>query len=229
MKKIGVIGALNQEIEILKESMEIIKVEKKAKIEFITCVFNEKTIMLAKSGVGKVNAAICAQIIIDSFKPDYMINIGVAGAIHDALNIGDIVISKDLIMHDFNASPIIPDYKIPEKYTQADGFLIKIANEAAETLGLSGNKTHTGRIASGDCFINESDVKNKLWADFEAVCVEMEGAAIAQACWMNNVPFVVVRAVSDKADEEAELSFDKFVNEASMNSGKMILEMIKRL
>lgn len=229
MKKIGIIGALEQEIDLLKSAMKIESTAKNAGITFISGELAGKRAVLAKCGVGKVNAAICVQAMIDSHNPDCIINTGVAGAIHDVLNIGDIVISKDLVMHDFDVSPVFPDYKIPEKYTLADAELVKKAFDAANGLEKEGMTVHTGRIATGDCFICESEMKNKIWTDFEALCVEMEGASIAQACWMNGVPFVIIRAISDKADEEAGVSFEKFVADASKNSSAMITEMLKTL
>jgi len=227
MNKIGIIGALDEELEIIKSEMKNVSVKKAAGIDFFSGAIHGKSVVLARCGVGKVNAAVCTQALIDLFKPDCIINTGVAGAIHDGLDIGDIVISKDLVTHDFNAEPIIPDYKIPERYVPADGVLVAKASEAAATIQKKGLTIHTGRIATGDSFINESEIKNKLWTDFEALCVEMEGASIAHACWLNEIPFVIVRAISDKADEEAKVSFEKFVVDASKNSCAMIFEMLR--
>ena len=229
MKTIGIIGALEQELDILKSSLEIVSIIKIAGIEYVDGIYNNKKVILAKCGVGKVNAAVCAQILVERYRPGCIINTGVAGAIYDGLNIGDIIISKDLVMHDFNVSAIFPDYKIPEKYTVADEGLIKIASDSAEILKKDGIAIHVGRIATGDYFICESEMKNAIRTEFEALCVEMEGAAVAQTCWMNGIPFVIVRAVSDKADEEAGFAFEKFILEASKNSGRMILGMIERL
>ena len=229
MNKIGIIGALDEELEILKSEMNAFTIKKTAGIDFFSGVIHGKSVVLARCGVGKVNAAVCTQALIDFYEPDCVINTGVAGAIHDGLEIGDIVISKDLVTHDFNAEPIIPDYKIPERYVPADGALVARASEAAAVLQKKGVTIHTGRIATGDSFINESEIKNKLWTDFEALCVEMEGASIAHACWLNNVPFVIVRAISDKADEEAKVSFEKFVVDASKNSCAIICEMLRLL
>lgn len=229
MDKIGIIGALEQELEILKSSLTSVSVIKRAGTEYVTGELLNKKVTLAKCGVGKVNAAVCAQILADFYHPDCVINTGAAGAIADYLNIGDVVISTDLVMHDFDVTPVFPDYKTPVKYTYADERLVAIAAEAARELTQGGVTIHAGRIATGDRFICESEIKKALWTEYRALCVEMEGAAVAQACYMNKIPFVIVRAVSDKADEGAKVSFENFMAEASKNSSRIILGMIKRL
>ena len=229
MKTIGIIGAMEQEIAFIKSEMDITSVDNISGLDFyVGKLFNKNTV-LVRCGIGKVNAAVCCQALIDSYGPGYIINTGAAGSISNELDIGDIVISKDLVMHDFDITPIMPDYKGQEKYMQADPGLIELAKTEAARVEEKGIKVYVGRIATGDRFICETEIKEKIWEEYEALCVEMEGAAVAQACQMNKVPFVIVRAVSDKADEGASISLEEFVTSAAENSCEIIKGMAKRL
>ena len=229
MNTIGIIGAMEQEIAYIKSAMDIVSVDKIAGLDFYVGKLHEKNTILVRCGIGKVNAAVCSQALIDAYKPDCVINTGAAGAISKDLDIGDIVISDELVMHDFDITHIMPGYNGQEKYMKADSKLIEIAASEATFLYEKGVKVYVGRIATGDFFVCESETKEKIWSDYQALCVEMEGAAVAQACQMNNVPFLIVRAVSDKADEEAGMSLDEFVTSAAENSCEIIKRMAKGL
>lgn len=227
--KIGIIGAMDEEIKILKDKMEIDKVTEKAKMEFCEGKLNGKDIVLVRCGIGKVNAAICTQILITYFNVDCIINTGVAGAIHDSLNIGDIVISTDVVQHDVDATgfgyelgeiPRLDVYKF-----KADERLIDIAKKVAVE-ELVGHKLYEGRILSGDVFVASPEKKDKLWKNFKGYCVEMESAAIGQTCYLNNIPFVIFRAISDKADGSAHVNFNEFVIESAKNSAEIVQRII---
>ncbi|ONI47362.1 5'-methylthioadenosine/S-adenosylhomocysteine nucleosidase, partial [Candidatus Epulonipiscioides saccharophilum] len=189
-------------------------------------------IVLVKSGIGKVNAAICAQILIDIFNVDCIINSGVAGALHPDLEIGDVVISSDTVQHDMDTSAFgDPRGTIPRmsnSYFEADKKLVDIAREASKKL-LAENKVYVGRVASGDQFISSIEQKTDIYQTFKAYCAEMEGAAIAHTCYLNQVPFVILRAISDKADGSAEVNFVSFTNLAAKNATMIVSEIIKHL
>lgn len=232
MKIIGIIGAMEEEIASLKSKMELVTAKNIVGIDFYMGKMNGKSVVLVRSGIGKVNAAICTQVLIDLYAVDYIINVGVAGAISKELSIGDVVISKDVVHHDMDCTNfgyeqgIIP--RMTESFFTADELLIKIAKECGEE-ALPNKAIHVNRIASGDKFVSSNEDKQKIWSAFKAFCVEMEGAAIAQTCFLNKIPFIVIRAISDKADDSAGVSFDKFVLEAAKTSSELVEKMIAKL
>ncbi len=232
MDKIGIIGAMNEEIKILKNNMQISNSIKIAQMEFYEGILNGKNIIVVESGIGKVNAAACTQILITYFEVEVIINTGVAGAIYDKLDIGDIVVSTDVIHHDFDVTTF--GYKLGQipridTYTfSADSNLVKITERISKEELLKHN-VYTGRILSGDKFIASSEEKNKLWNIFNGYCAEMEGAAIGQICYLNNVPFVILRAISDKADGSADVNYNEFVHEAATNSSDIVEKIISYL
>lgn len=228
---IGIIGAMEEEILKLKEMMKVDRIEKKANMEFYKGILFDKDVVVVRSGIGKVNAAICSQILIDDFNVDIVINTGVAGRVNEKLNPGDVVISKDLVQHDVDGTCI--DYKpgqIPrmnDYIFKADEKLINLALES--TKDIEHFKVHIGRIATGDQVI--ADSKKLIWLKetFDALAVEMEGAAIAHACYINNVPFVVIRSISDFADENHVADYEKYINIAIENSISILTNMLKKL
>ncbi|MDR1067119.1 MAG: 5'-methylthioadenosine/adenosylhomocysteine nucleosidase [Clostridiales bacterium] len=221
MKAIGIIGAMEIEIALLKERMDVISVKQVLGVDFYVGNMAGKNVIAARSRVGKVNAAICAQALIDLFGVDYVINTGVAGALSEELNIGDVVISSELAHHDFDMTALGDalgvNSSIAESFFKADEELIRLAKDACGEV-LSPERTFVGRIASGDVFIAEAEAKNRIKRAFNAMCVDMEGAAVAQTCFLNQLPFVVIRSISDKADGGANESFEKFVKEAANSS-----------
>ena len=232
MNTIGIIGAMEEEVISIKRHMHVEDTFAQAGMEFFVGVLNEKKVIVVKCGIGKVNAAICTQILIDKFDVDCIINTGVAGGLYPEINIGDIVISSDTVQHDMDTTAfgdpkgVIP--RMDKSFFEADARLIQLAEEAAENLK-GDHKVYVGRIASGDQFVSSMQVKEDIYSTFTAYCAEMEGAAIAHTCYLNQVPFVVIRAISDKADQSAEVNFEDFVHVAARNASKMIEAIITRI
>lgn len=229
---IGIIGAMEEEVQQIVEVMEIKKVENKASMTFNMGTLAGKDVVIVKSGIGKVNAAVCAQILVDDFHVDYIINTGIAGSLKSEINIADIVISDDVLHHDMDASGF--GYalgQIPRMDTlsfKADDRLIKLAKEscahAVPEIGV-----HIGRVVSGDQFISDKATKDKIVANFSGYCTEMEGAAIAQAAYLNQVPFLILRAISDKADDSATMDYPTFEAQAIKHSVLLIKELVARI
>lgn len=228
MQKIGIIGAMEEEIVLLQQKATITDTKKIIGLTFYTGTLHNKNIVLVKSGIGKVNAALCAQVLIDHFKVDCIINVGVAGAIYKELRIGDIVISEDAVQHDIDTSVfgdpigIIP--RMEESYFKADKNLIESAKKCNLT---SKANIFVGRIASGDQFISTKEGKQKIWDTVQGYCAEMEGAAIAQACYLNQVPFVIIRSISDDAENKAHIAYEQFVKIAAANSSELLEKMLR--
>lgn len=229
MKVIGIIGAMEEEIVVIRRKMTITNTKSIASMEFYEGKMDGQKIVLVRCGIGKVNAAVCTQILIDIFGVSYIINTGVAGGLHPDINIGDIIISSDTVEHDMDVTAFghekgyIP--RMDMQFFEADQWLVEIAQKAAEEIR-GDHKVHVGRIASGDQFVSSMKVKEEIYTNFTAYCAEMEGAAIAHTCFLNKIPFVVIRAISDKADQSAEVNFDDFVNLAAKNASTMIEAMI---
>ena len=225
---IGIIGAMEKEITTIKEDMNIIAAKNIVGLDFYMGTLEGKSVVLVRSGVGKVNAAVCTQILIDMYAVDAVINIGVAGAVSSELKIGDIVISDDLVHHDFDTTACGDEpgeiTGIPESYFKADEQLIKRALEAVEKVGLP---VSIGRIGSGDQFISSPEGKERIWKLFKAKCCEMEGAAIAQTCYLNKIPFVVIRVISDNADEGTDVNYERFFRESAIKANCIIKNMLE--
>ena len=232
MKIIGIIGAMEEEVEALKKDIQVIKKVQRASMEFLYGVINQKEVVVVKSGIGKVNAGICTQILVDEFNVNYIINTGIAGSLKNEINICDIVVSTDLIQHDVDARGF--GYKlgeIPRMNTvefKADEELINLAVEMNKKVNPDIN-TFSGRVLSGDQFISDGEVKERLINTFDGYCCEMEGAAIAQAAMLNNIPFVVLRAISDKADNSATVDYPEFEKQAIIHSAKLTKAIIEAI
>lgn len=232
MSTIGIVGAMDEEVNRLKLMMEVIKVEKKAGMDFFKGTLNGKSIVVVRSGIGKVNAAIGTQILIDDFKVSSVINTGVAGALKNEINIGDIVISSDTLQHDMDARGFGYDLGVIPRMEQSifpgDNTLIKKAKEICEKVNPEIN-TFVGRIISGDQFISDGEKKKELKEHFLGYCTEMEGAAIGQTAFLNQVPFVLIRAISDKADQSAEMDYNEFEIKAIEHTVKLVTNLLKVL
>ncbi|WP_209122123.1 5'-methylthioadenosine/adenosylhomocysteine nucleosidase [Alkalihalobacillus sp. BA299] len=228
---IGIIGAMNEEIELMKEEMEIEKKTKIAKITFYSGTMENHKIVLCKSGVGKVNAALTTQILIDHFHIEKIIFTGVAGALEPSLNIGDIVISTSAIQHDIDASPLgfkrgeIPMFEHTSDFP-ADSSLIELAKKVSKQLDIQVVK---GKVLSGDQFIASQELVHELHETFSGACVEMEGSAVAQAAMLNEIPYVIIRSISDKANGEAKMSFNEFVQVAAKQSNFIVKAMLEHM
>lgn len=231
MKTIGIIGAMDEEISSIKEEMDVISTRNIIGLDFFMGKMCGNNVVLVRSGIGKVNAAICAQVLIDMYAVDYIINVGVAGGISKELEIGDIVISDDCVQHDFDTSifgdPIGFISRMNVSFFKADDELIKIAKEAGEKVVES--TVVVGRIASGDQFISSGEKKSFIWNEFKASCAEMEGAAVAHACYLNKIPFVIIRSISDKAENSSEHDYEKFFRESAKIAAKIVMDMIENL
>lgn len=232
MKRIGIIGAMDEEVDILIQLMEVRETVEKASLKFYKGTLEGKEIVLVRCGIGKVNSALCTQILISEFDVDAIVNTGVAGALHADLGVYDIVISTDAIQHDFDTT-VFGDKKgvIPRMESStfvADERLVKAAYESS----VAETKTHKvvkGRVVSGDIFISSKELKDELVNEFDACCGEMEGAAIAHVCSLNATPFVIIRAMSDKADGTADVTYDEFVQDAAHNSKDIVVNMLKSI
>lgn len=226
---IGIIGAMEEEVQFLIRDMEFKRKEVKAKMEFSLGILHNKNVVVVTSGIGKVNAAICAQILIDDFNVDYIINVGIAGGTIDNIYPGDIVIAKNLVQHDIDTS-IFGDKigQIPRLDTfefKCDNSLIKFAEESCKKI--KGHNHFTGRIVSGDQFIANVDKIKWLNSEFECLACEMEGASIAQVCYLNEIPFIVIRSISDNASNGAKMEYEKFKDIAVENSNNILNNMLK--
>jgi adenosylhomocysteine nucleosidase len=222
------------EIRHILTQMENAKITRLGGIDFHRGLLADKPIVLALCGVGKVNAAHAASMMTTHFEIDCMINVGVAGGIGPNIGIGDVVISSRLVQHDFDISASGSGYlagQMPgndDLFWQADKSLADAAKAAAAEV-LASNRVHLGPVATGDQFINQSEVKAKIWDLFAPLCVEMEGAAMAQICAIAGTPFVAIRAISDKADGEAHEDFPTFVEEMASISSAIVIKMLMRL
>ncbi len=230
--KIGIIGAMEIEVETLKKEMNIAKTETIANMEFNEGILGNTEVVVVKSGVGKVNAGICVQILASVYHVTHVINTGAAGSLEAKIDIGDFVVSTDAVYHDVDAT--IFGYKkgeVPQtglREFPADKWMIEKIKKAAETADISG-KLWDGRVCSGDQFISDEAVKNGIKAEFDALCTEMEGAAIAHACYLNKIPFVILRAISDKADGSDIVDYPEFEKKAAHDCAELTESFIKSL
>ena len=231
MKTIGIIGAMDEEIAFIKEIAEIVTAKNILGLDFYITKFGGNSVIIVKCGIGKVNAAACTQVLIDHFSVDCVINIGVAGAVYKELNIGDVVISTDALQHDMDVSalgdPVGTIPRMEESRFKADEELIALAEKAGEAL--ENHKVFKGRVASGDQFIDSKEKKDWIHDTFDAYCTEMEGAAVAQAAYLNKVPYLIVRAISDKADDSAHMDYSEFEAKAVEHSVNLMLALVKRI
>lgn len=229
--KLGIIGAMRVEIETLKSNLENLTVTQKAGMTFYEGLLEQLPVVVVECGVGKVNAAMCVQVLCDCFSVTHIVNTGVAGSLCAELDIGDFVIGKDAMYHDFNCLSLsYPVGQVPGLSVcafPADEELIASAYSAAEQVH-SGH-ARVGRVASGDQFVSDKAVKHRIVADTGAICTEMEGAAIAHAAWRNNIPFVVIRAISDKADDSAEMDYPTFEAIAADRCASVTCLLAKKL
>ncbi|WP_102026946.1 5'-methylthioadenosine/S-adenosylhomocysteine nucleosidase [Salirhabdus sp. Marseille-P4669] len=227
---VGIIGAMDEEIELLKSSMEIEKEETIAGSIFIKGTLKGQPVVLLKSGIGKVNAAMSTTILHERFSPDYVINTGSAGGFAAELNVGDLVISEKIVHHDVDVTAFDYDYgqvpKLPTYY-EGDTKLISLAINVAKQMDVN---TVTGLIATGDSFMSDQDRVNFVREKFpDLKAAEMEAAAIAQVCYQYKTPFVIIRALSDIAGKDSSVSFDQFLDTAAKNAATLIIDMVKDL
>ena len=229
--KLGIIGAMKIEVETLKANMENKTVTARAGMEFCDGMLENLPAVVVQCGVGKVNAALCVQILCDCYGVTHLVNTGIAGSLSKELDIGDLVISKDAMYHDFDCVGFgYPWGKVPGMDVvafPADETMIGYAQTAAEQVHPGHVKI--GRVATGDQFICEKSVKNSIIEKTGGLCTEMEGGAIAQAAYRNETPFVIIRAISDKADDSAEMDYPTFEAIAAHRCATVVQTMAEML
>lgn len=229
MEKTGIIGAMETEVASLKSDMKITSTKTIAGMEFCEGTLDGKAVVVVQCGMGKVNAGICAHTLIHTFGVTQVINTGVAGSLDSAIDIGDIVVSTDAVQHDYDVSPIgFQRGEIP--YTGLTAFpadetlrarAVRAVQEAAPEV-----RVFEGRVCSGDQFIASREQKETILANFGGECCEMEGGAIAQACYLSETPFVIIRAISDKADDSEEMSYQVFEEAAAARCAAIVRYMV---
>lgn len=232
MVKVGIIGAMELEVEALKSRMDATNITTKAGMEFHEGILNSVNVVIVKCGIGKVNAALCVQILADIFRVSHIINTGVAGSLNAELDIGDILISKDALHHDMDVTIFgyqpgeVPQLGLRE--FPADERLAALAKESCEKVN-PGINAIIGRVVSGDQFISDKDTKSRLISLYQGDCAEMEGASIAHGAYLNKIPFVIIRAISDKADDSSEMEYPVFERAAAKHSARLVEDMIQKI
>ncbi|MDE6025604.1 MAG: 5'-methylthioadenosine/adenosylhomocysteine nucleosidase [Lachnospiraceae bacterium] len=226
---LGIIGAMDEEVSRLKEKMTDISIDKKASMDFYKGKLMGKDVVVVRSGIGKVNAGICTQILVDNYNVSAVINTGIAGSLNADINIGDIVLATDTLQHDMDATGfgyepgVIP--RMETSVFEADDELRTLAKECCERVNTD-IKVFCGRVVSGDQFISDKEKKQYIHDTFEGFCTEMEGAAIAQTAYLNKIPFLIVRAISDKADDSATEDYPTFEAKAIEHSVNLMVELV---
>ncbi len=228
---LGIIGAMETEVAEVKKNMQDVNVETIAAMDFYRGILKGKEAVVVRSGIGKVNAAICTQILADHYQVTAVINTGIAGSLRNEINIGDVVLSTDTVQHDMDATGFgYPAGQIPQMKEfsfPADDILRKLAEECCREVN-SEVGVFTGRVVSGDQFISDQVKKHWITETFGGYCTEMEGAAIAQAAYLNHIPFLIIRAISDKADDSANMDYSEFEAKAVKHSVNLILAIAER-
>ncbi|MDO5127536.1 MAG: 5'-methylthioadenosine/adenosylhomocysteine nucleosidase [Eubacteriales bacterium] len=229
---LGIIGAMDEEVSRIKEKMTDVCIKVIASMDFYKGKLYEKEVVVVRSGIGKVNAGICTQILIDVFGVDAVVNTGIAGSLNNEINIGDIVLSTDALQHDMDATGfgyepgVIP--RMEQSIFVADESMRELAKCCCERVNPD-IKVFEGRIVSGDQFISDRSKKQVITDLFAGYCTEMEGAAIAQTAYLNGIPFLIIRAISDKADDSATEDYPAFEAKAITHSVKLLCEMVSKM
>ena len=223
---LGIIGAMDEEVLEIKNALTDVSVETVTGMDFYRGKVNGKEVVVVRSGIGKVNAAVCSQVLVDRFGVEAIVNTGIAGSLRAEINIGDIVLSTDSVQHDMDATGFgYPAGQIPRMDTfafPADEKLLNLAKECCARVNPD-IQTFTGRVVSGDQFISDKEKKQWLTETFDGSCTEMEGAAIAQVCYLNHIGCLIIRAISDKADDSANMDYQEFEAKAIEHSVKLLL------
>ncbi|QQZ10782.1 5'-methylthioadenosine/S-adenosylhomocysteine nucleosidase [Heyndrickxia vini] len=229
--KIAIIGAMEEEVAILRENIIDREVETIAGYEFTTGKMNDKEVVLLRSGIGKVNAALSTSILLHHYKPDAVINTGSAGGFNPNLTVGDVVISSEVRHHDVDATIFGYEYgqvpQMPPAFI-ANEELIKVAEECAKNI--KEIQVIKGLIATGDSFMNDPERVEFVRGKFPQLqAAEMEAAAIAQVAYQFNIPFVIIRSLSDIAGKESNISFDQFLETAALHSASFVMDIVKHI
>ncbi len=229
---IGIIGAMDEEVAQIKDIMNDVTITTMASMDFYKGSVGGKDVVVVRSGIGKVNAGICTQILVNMFEVDTVINTGIAGSLDATIDIGDIVLSTDALQHDVDAVAFgYEPGQIPRMDTlsfEADTELVELAEKCCADV-CQDVKVFRGRVVSGDQFIADKAVKDRIISQFGGLCTEMEGAAIAQTAYLNNVRFLIIRAISDKADNSASVDYPTFEKKAIENSVKLLKKLLNEI
>ena len=228
MKRIGIIGAMDVEIKLLLDNIKSMRKEKMGGFLYYTGELYGKDVVITSCGVGKVNAAACTQSLINKFEVEGIINTGIAGGLHKDVEVCDVVISRDVTHHDVRKKQM-KNWFPHQEYFEGDRELIKAAEEAFRKSEVINSSCHLGRIVTGECFVDDTRLKEQIIEEYSPHCVEMEGAAIGHVAHINDVPFVVIRSVSDKADEKASISGQEFEKITAQNAATIVMNMMKIL
>ena len=228
--RIGIIGAMDEEVSALKEAMDKTHTETIAGMDYFVGKIGKTNVVVVQCGMGKVNAGLCAHVLINEFNVKKVINTGVAGSLSNMIDIGDFVVSTEAVQHDFDVSPIgFEKGEIP--YTEKVAFEadLDMREKIVESIVTScfGVSVYQGRICTGDQFIETMEQKEAITTTFGGLCCEMEGGAIAQVCYLNNTPFVIIRAISDKVDGSGSVDYEEFMKQAAKHSSDAILYLLE--
>lgn len=229
LKTVGIIFAMKEELDELLKYLDLQKEYEIFDLKFYEGTINGNNCILVESGVGKVNSARCTQILIDNMKVDYVFNIGVAGGVSDSLHVGDIVIGNRLVQHDFDITAFnhekgyIPNVGV---FIESDEYLVRLAETVKDKMNVNVLK---GTIASGDIFCTETKMSEKIRNKFQALCVEMEGASIAQVCYLSHIPFLVLRSISDVPNNDNVITYEEFLEKSSKNVAKFMNAILEQI
>lgn len=223
MKTIAIVGAMPSEIADVRRMLKTPVIETSSGFEFYIYEFNGNRIITACSGIGKVNAAVCSQVLIDRYKVEMIINAGIAGGMDPSVNVCDIVIAESTMYHDL-LPRMLDNYPPHCSLFKTAPELVRLAEEACVAEQIP---CHKGKIVSGEQFISDSVLKAKIREDFSPMAVDMESAGFGHCAYLNNVPYVSIRCISDKADEEGEISFEQFEKIAAERVANVIMSILE--
>lgn len=226
MKVIGIIGAMNIEIELIKDEMTILSVVQYAGFKFTVGKYKNLNVVVTSCGIGKVNASCCTQILIDRFNVTEIINTGIAGSLNKKVKLCDIVISDNVTYHDVRPDQMKSCFPYKEFFTASEQLRV-IAIKAYENTTLKRCNYHIGRIVTGEAFISDNELKRVIIDRYQPYCVEMEGAAIGHVSEINGIPFIIIRSISDNADSNASINYKEFETIAANNSASLVLNMLE--
>jgi len=226
---VAVVSAMAEEIELYLDTCRVDATRDRAGLRLHEARYRGHELVLVKAGVGKVNAALCTQLLIDHYALDAVVCTGSAGALHDGLAIGDIVVAEDCVQHDVHVEFLglergaIPFSDL--RFFSAAEPLVR----RAQSVSLDDHTVRTGRVCTGDTFIQDEAARRQIHEELGGDCVEMEGAAVGQVCTLNDIPFLLVRAISDRADGTSDVDFRSFLEEAAQSSAQIVLRLLAAL
>ena len=221
----GILGALDEEVALIRARMDVSDKTDMLGTTFYTGTVSGKNVVLACCGVGKVNAAVCAATVIQRFGADCVVNVGIAGAMRHGLHVMDVVAAREVGFHDQDA--VMLNYYPKKDFFRTDDRLLDLCTRACEQLTDRKGGFSAGRIVSGDVFVSDKATKEDINARYAPDCVEMEGAAIGHVSYMHDTPFLVIRTMSDTADDEAQETYDNFIHDAAEQSAHIVLKMLE--